>query len=144
LPYGPFFSSYRFLTPKATTPTFSQPWQPSISDSLAWLVGLRYGQNKKAGDLQPAIDCRQIGIAATDPNINTDDFALSNMNSEGFEFRLASNLTDFLTISGTGYISDALTKNLYGGYTAGNVPGVTTQFQSLVTATTRSFKQTCQ
>jgi hypothetical protein len=37
-------------------------------------------------------------------------------------------LTDFLTISVTGYISDALTKNLYGGYATGNVPGVTAQF----------------
>jgi hypothetical protein len=126
--YGPLFSSYSFLTPKSTTPTFSHPWQPSISDSLAWLVGLRYGQNKKAGDFLVSADYRQIGVAATDPNINTDDFSLSNMNTEGFEFRLAYNLTDFLTISLTGYISDALTKNLYGGYATGNVPGVTTQF----------------
>jgi hypothetical protein len=126
--YGPLFSSYRFLTPQATTPTFFHPWQPSISDSLAWLVGLRYGQNKKAGDFQASVDYRQIGVAATDPNINTDDFSLSNMNTEGFEFRLAYNLTDFLTISLTGYISDALTKNLYGGYATGNVPGVTAQF----------------
>jgi hypothetical protein len=92
------------------------------------LVGLRYGQNNKAGDFLASVDYRQIGIAATDPNINTDDFALSNMNSQGFEFRFAYSLTDFLTISITGYISDALTKNLYGGYATGNVPGVTTQF----------------
>jgi hypothetical protein len=126
--YGPLFSSYRFLTPKSTTPVFSHPWQPSLSDSLAWLVGLRYGQNKKAGDFLASVDYRQIGIAATDPNINTDDFALSNMNCQGFEFRFAYSLTDFLTISITAYISDALTKNLYGGYATGNVPGVTTQF----------------
>ena len=126
--YGPLFSSYRFLTPKATTPTFFHPWQPSISDSLAWLVGLRYGENKKAGDLLASVDYRQIGVAATDPNINTDDFSLSNMNTEGFEFRIAYNLTDLLVLSVTGYISDALTKNLYGGYATGNVPGVTTQF----------------
>src|SRR3984893_15363123 len=126
--YATLFSSYRFLTPTSTTPTFSHRWQPSISDSLAWLVGLRYGENKKAGDFLASVDYRQIGIAATDPNINTDDFALSNMNSQGFEFKFAYNLTDFLTISVTGYISDALTKNLYGGYATGNVPGVTTQF----------------
>ena len=126
--YGPLFSSYRFLTRTATTPTFFHRWQPSISDSLAWLVGLRYGENKKAGDFLASVDYRQIGVAATDPNINTDDFALSNMNCQGFEFKLAYSLTDFLTISVTGYISDALTKNLYGGYATGNVPGVTAQF----------------
>jgi hypothetical protein len=126
--YGPLFSSYRFLTPKSTTPTFSHPWQPSLSDSLAWLIGLRYGQNNKAGDFLASVDYRQIGVAATDPNINTDDFALSNMNCQGFEFRLAYSLTDFLTISVTGYISDALTKNLYGGFATGNVPGVSAQF----------------
>jgi hypothetical protein len=51
--YGPLFSSYRFLTPSATTPTFSHPWQPSISDSLAWLVGVRYGQTRKRAIFKP-------------------------------------------------------------------------------------------
>jgi hypothetical protein len=58
---GPLFSSFRFLTPTATTPVFRHPWQPSISDDLAWLVGLRYGENKKAGDFYGSMDYRQIG-----------------------------------------------------------------------------------
>ena len=125
---GPLFSSFRFLTPTATTPAFRHPWQPSISDDLAWLVGLRYGENKKAGDFYGSVDYRQVGIASIDPNFNSDDFALSNLNAEGFKVQLAYNLTDFLTITVTGFFSDALTKNLYGGYATGNVPGVSAQF----------------
>jgi hypothetical protein len=98
---------------------FAHPWSPSISDNLAWLVGLRYGENKKAGDFSLSIDYRQIGISAVDPNINSDDFALSNLNSEGFEGRVAYNFTDFLTLGVTVYYSEALTKNLFGGFATG-------------------------
>jgi hypothetical protein len=126
--YGPLFSSYRFLTRTATTPVFRHAWQPSISDDIAWLVGLRYGENKKAGDFSASVDYRQVGISSIDPNFNSDDFALSNLNSEGFKFQLTYNITDFLTIAVTGFFSDALTKNLYGGYATGNVPAVTNQF----------------
>jgi hypothetical protein len=98
---------------------FAHPWSPSISDNMAWLVGLRYGENKKANDFSLSIDFRQIGISAVDPNINSDDFALSNLNSQGFEGRIAYNLTEFLTIGVTGYLSESLTKNLFGGYATG-------------------------
>jgi hypothetical protein len=98
---------------------FVHPWAPSFSDDLAWLVGLRYGENKKAGDFSLSIDYRQIGIAAADPNINSDDFAASNLNSEGFEGRIAYNFTDFLTLGVTVYYAEALTKNLFGGFATG-------------------------
>ena len=118
--YGPLFSRY-FYVGRSATPSFSGRWQPSFSDNAAWLVGLKYGENKKAGDFSVSADYRQVGISSIDPNLNTSNFALSNLNSEGWEFNLAYNFTDFLTAVVTFYYSDALTKNLYGGYATGNV-----------------------
>jgi len=121
---GPLFANY-FYVGKSSTPSFSGKWQPSFSDNSAWLVGLKYGQNKKAGDFSASADFRQQGIAALDPNINNSNFALSNLNSQGWEFNLAYNFTDFLTGVVTFYYSDALTKNLYGSFATGNVTGPT-------------------
>jgi hypothetical protein len=53
---------------------------------------------------------------------------LSNLNSEGWEFNAAYNFTDFLTGVLTFYYSEALTKNLYGGFATGNVPGAAQQW----------------
>ncbi len=62
------------------------------------------------------------GISCIDPNINSSNFALSNLNAEGWEFNLAAyNFTDFLTGVLTFYYSYALHPNLYGGYATGNV-----------------------
>jgi Putative porin len=126
--YGPLFSNY-FYVGKSATPSFSDRVQPSLSDNLAWLVGLRFGANNKAGDFSISADYRQVGISSIDPNINSTNFALSNLNSEGWEFNAAYNFTDFLTGVLTFYYSEALTKNLYGGFATGNVPGVTSTQQ---------------
>jgi hypothetical protein len=66
-------------------------------------------------------DYRQVGISSIDPNLNSSNFALSNLNSQGWEFNLAYNFTDFLTSVFTLYYSHALHPNLYGGYATGNV-----------------------
>jgi hypothetical protein len=126
--YGPLFAHY-FYVGNSATPSFSERWSPSLSDSLAWLVGLRYGENKKAGDFSLSADYRQVGIASIDPNLNSSNWALGNLNAEGWEFNAAYNFTDFLTGVLTFYYSDALTKNLYGGFATGNVPGVTSSQQ---------------
>jgi hypothetical protein len=126
--YGPLFSHY-FYVGRSATPSFSGRIQPSFSDNAAWLVGLKFGENKKAGDFSVSADYRQVGISSIDPNLNSSNFALSNLNVEGWEFNLAYNLTDFLTASVTFYYSDALTKNLYGGFATGNVPGVSSSQQ---------------
>jgi hypothetical protein len=110
--YGPLYADYTFVK---GSPVFSNRVHPSFSDNLAWLVGLRYGDNKKAGDLSLSLDYRQEGISSLDPNINHSNFHFSNLNAEGWEFNVAYNFTDFFTFVVTGYISDALTKNLYGG-----------------------------
>jgi Putative porin len=120
--YGPLFSHY-FYVGRSATPSFSGRLQPSFSDNSAWLVGLKFGETKKAGDFSVSADYRQVGISSIDPNLNSSNFALSNLNTEGWEFNLAYNFTDFLTAVLTFYYSDALTKNLYGGFATGNVPG---------------------
>ena len=125
--YGPLYSHY-FYVGKSSTPSFSGRLEPDLEDNLAWLVGLRYGQNKKAGDFSVSADYRQEGISSLDPNINSSNFALSYLNAEGWEFNIAYNFTDFLSGVVTFYYSEALVKNLYGGYATGNVPGATTQW----------------
>jgi Putative porin len=126
--YGPLFSHY-FFVGRSSTPSFSGRVQPSFSDNVAWLVGLKFGENKKAGDFSISADYRQVGISSIDPNINSSNFALSNLNTEGWEFNAAYNITDFLTASVSFYYSDALTKNLYGGFATGNVPGLSSSQQ---------------
>jgi Putative porin len=127
---GPLFSQY-FFVGRSSTPSFRDLATPNFSDDVAWLVGLKYGQNKKAGDFSLSADYRQVGIASIDPNINSSNFALSNLNVEGWEFNFAYNFTDFLTGVVTFYWSDALNGNLYGGYATGNVPmSATAQFPS--------------
>ena len=121
--YGPLFGHY-FYVGNSASPSFSVPWTPSFSDNVAWLIGLRYGETKKAGDFSASVDYRQVGISSIDPNLNSSNFALSNLNTEGFEINLAYNFTDFLTGVLTVYYSEALNRNLYGGYATGNVPGV--------------------
>jgi Putative porin len=118
--YGPLFAHY-FYVGNSATPSFSERWSPSFSDNVAWLIGLRYGETKKAGDFSASVDYRQVGISSIDPNLNSSNFALSNLNSEGFEINLAYNFTDFLTAVLTVYYSEALNRNLYGGYATGNV-----------------------
>ena len=76
-------------------------------------MGLKFGENKeKAGDFSVSADYRQVGISSIDPNLNSSNFALSNLNTQGWEFNLAYNFTDFLTAVLTLYYSHALHLNL--------------------------------
>lgn len=113
--YGPLYNNV-FYRRGSTTPVFFNRASPKFTDNFAWLVGLRVGQNKKAGDIGGLVDYRQIGIDAVDPNINSDDFANSNLNMQGFRVNVAYNLTDFLVLSFTGWFAWNLVPNLYGGY----------------------------
>jgi hypothetical protein len=117
---GPLFSNF-FFVGRSSTPSFRHPAFPSFSDNSAWLIGLKFGENKKAGDFSVSADYRQLGISALDPNINSSNWALSNLNAQGWEFNLAYNFTDFLTAVFTVFYSHALHPNLYGGYATGNV-----------------------
>jgi polyhydroxyalkanoate synthesis regulator phasin len=112
--YGPLFSKVAFT--KSGTPVFSHRVNPSFSDNFGWLVGLRVGQNRKAGDLGGLVDFRQEGIDAVDPNINSDDFGNSFLNMQGLRVTLAYNLTDFAVVSFTGWFAWNLRGSLYGGF----------------------------
>jgi len=119
--YGPLFGHYGFASPKATQPTFFKPISAKMQDNMAWLVGLKWGENKKGGDWSFSVDYRQQGLTSLDPNTNNSNFHLSNLNSEGFEFNIAYTFNDFITANVTGYISDALNGDIYGGFATGNV-----------------------
>jgi hypothetical protein len=88
--------------------------QPSNKDKMAWLVGLKIGDNKKAGDLSAYVDYRQVGIASVDPNLDNDDMMNGRLNFQGFGFGLSYSVTDFLILGVSGRYDWNLT-NLYGG-----------------------------
>jgi Putative porin len=71
------------------------PASGSARDRFAWLMGIKLGENKKAGDFSVQGDFRQIGIAAIDPNLTNDDFMNGRINAQGFGVGLTYNLTDF-------------------------------------------------
>jgi hypothetical protein len=119
--YGPLFGRYGFASKKATEPTFFKPINAHLEDNMSWLVGLKYGENKKAGDWSVSVDYREQGISSLDPNTANSNFHLGNLNSKGFEFNIAYNFTDFLTANVTGYLSDALNGDIYGGFATGHV-----------------------
>jgi polyhydroxyalkanoate synthesis regulator phasin len=113
--YGPLFDKVTFAK-GSSTPVFSGVVHPTFSDYFAWLVGLRIGQNRKAGDFSLLVDYRQVGLAADDPNINSNDFNLSYLNSAGWRVSLAYSITDFAVLGFTGWFSNNLSRNLYGGF----------------------------
>jgi Putative porin len=118
--YGPLYSKVTYVaTSPGVTPVYSKRAQPSLEDNLAWLVGLKIGKNDRAGDFSVSGDYRRIGIDSMDPNINTDDFGMSNLNTQGFRVTAAVNLTDFLVLGFTGWFSWNLDSDLYGGYATG-------------------------
>jgi hypothetical protein len=118
--YGPLYSKVTYVATSAgVTPVYSKRAQPSLEDNLAWLVGLKIGKNDRAGDFSVSGDYRRIGIDSMDPNINTDDFGMSNLNAQGFRVTAAVNLTDFLVLGFTGWFSWNLDSDLYGGYATG-------------------------
>jgi hypothetical protein len=88
--------------------------QPSDKDKMAWVVGLKIGDNKKAGDLSLYGDYRQVGIASIDPNLSNSDVMNARLNTQGFGFGINYNVTDFFILGVSGRIDWNLT-NLYGG-----------------------------
>ena len=57
--------------------------------------------------------------------MNDSDWGDSFLNQQGVKLQSAYNFTDFLTGVVSFYYSEALTKNLYGGFATGNVSGST-------------------
>jgi hypothetical protein len=113
--YGPLFSKVMYAKGSGT-PIFSDPVSPTFKDYFAWLVGIKIGQNKKAGDISILVDYRQVGLASVDPNIKTNDFNLSYLNAAGWRASIAINLTEFAVFQVNGWFANNLARNLYGGY----------------------------
>src|SRR6266436_7946039 len=77
---------------------FIDPAQPSTKDKTAWLIGLKIGDNKKAGDISVYGDFRQVGIASIDPNLSNSDVLNARLNAQGFGFGINYNVTDFFIL----------------------------------------------
>jgi hypothetical protein len=96
----------------------------SPQDDFAYLVGLKFGENKKKGDFSFATDWRQTGIAAVDPNLNDSDFAASELNTRGIKLQVRYNFTDFVHGTVSYYHAWNIRNNLIGGEaTGGNAIG---------------------
>lgn len=97
--------TYQFNTypggTKTTVAGFPQR-EYSTRDGIAWLVGLQAGEIKKKGDWMAALNYRQTGLAAVDPNLNDGDFAMGYLNTRGFTGKLAYAFTDFMWLQVTG------------------------------------------
>ena len=142
--YGPLFSKVTFkpgTTPGTTTPVFSNQVHPTFQDYFAWMVGIKIGQNKKAGDISLLVDYRQLGLASADPNINTDDFNLSFLNTVGWRASFAYSITDFAVLQFTGWFANNLDRNLFGGFATNPSPfPIANANSSTVFAVDLSFK----
>lgn len=90
-------------------------------DDIAWLAGFQVGENKKKGDWSVFANYRQTGLTSVDPNLNDSDFALGQLNSEGFKVGASYNLTDSVVFGATYFNANRLRKDLTGGQaTKGN------------------------
>lgn len=86
----------------------------TFDDDFAWVVGIRIGDNKKAGDWSIYGDFRQVGVASVDPEVGPSDPMNGRLNFQGFGMGVLYNVTDFFLLSVSGRIDWNL-KNLYGG-----------------------------
>lgn len=91
----------------------------SPQDDFAYLVGMQFGENKKAGDWSFRADWRSTGISAVDPNLNDSDFAAGELNTRGIKLGLAYNFTDFAIGAVTWYQGWNIRNNLIGGEATG-------------------------
>ena len=67
-------------------------------DDVAFLAGVQFGENEKGGDWSVLMSYRRTGIGAVDPNLNDSTFAQGELNTQGFEWELTYNLTDFAAL----------------------------------------------
>ncbi len=80
----------------------------SNEDRLAWLAGIKLGQNQSKGDFSVSLDYRSIGAQAVNPAYSDSDFGLGQLNQRGFKFGAAYSLTKAAVLS-AGY---SVTNNL--------------------------------
>ncbi len=88
-------------------------------DDLAFLVGVKLGDNKHAGDWSLLLDYRQVGLGAIDPNLNDSDVFASALNVRGFRLKGEYNFTDFLSAGFMYSYGWNLRQDLSGGEATG-------------------------
>ena len=86
----------------------------TFDDDFAWVIGIKFGDNKKACDWSAYVDYRRVGVAAVDPMVGPSDPMNGRLNLQGFGMGVLYNVTDFFLIGVSGRIDWNL-KNLYGG-----------------------------
>jgi hypothetical protein len=91
----------------------------SSEDDFAWLAGLQLGSNLHAGDWSFSGNYRRVGMDSVDPNLNDSDVALSYLNVQGIELRLAYNFTDYLVGAVNYYYDWQLNHAITGGEATG-------------------------
>jgi hypothetical protein len=111
---GPFGFFSQFNVNQKGVGVFSDRIGANTADKFAWLIGVKIGQNKKAGDVSVYVDYRRVGFAAADPNLANDDMMNGRLNFQGFHAGIVYNITDFLTFGIDG-VADWNLRNIYGG-----------------------------
>ncbi len=94
------------------------PQHESIDD-FAYMVGVQFGENKKAGDWAFYANWRQTGLGAVDPNVNDSDYAQAELNTRGVKVGAVYNLSDFANLGVSYGYAWNLRDTLYGGQTTG-------------------------
>lgn len=83
----------------------------SQDDRLAYLVGLRVGQNKAAGDFSASVNFRQVGAQAVNPYYSDSDFGLGALNQRGFKVAASYSFSANTTLSAAYSFSNNIDKD---------------------------------
>jgi hypothetical protein len=93
--------------------------QHTSEDDFAYLVGVQFGENKKAGDWSFLANWRQTGLGAVDPNLNDSDFAAGELNTRGVKVSGSYNFSDFAVGTISYMYAWNLRDTLFGGQATG-------------------------
>ncbi|MEZ0295978.1 MAG: putative porin [Candidatus Methylacidiphilales bacterium] len=77
--------------------TYGATANTSLDDDIAWLVGVKIGDNKKKGDWSVDTNFRTVGIGSTDPNLSDADPGLGFLNQQVVKVSGTYNFTDSVT-----------------------------------------------
>ncbi|MEA3186188.1 MAG: hypothetical protein QOD99_18, partial [Chthoniobacter sp.] len=105
---------YKILYPDSD-PAKAPISKHNAEDDVAWLVGVKVGDNKKKGNVSLNVNWRETGITSVDPNLNDSDFALGELNTRGLKTELTYNITDFATLGVSYFYAWNLRDEFSGG-----------------------------
>jgi len=75
---------------------------PRSADKLAWLLGVRLGENKKKGDWSALVNYRRNPVGALPQGLGDNEFAFADfnetLNMQGFKIGAAYNVGDSATV----------------------------------------------